>query len=333
MIFPRLYFCTLFDSNYLSRGLTMYESLSQCCPAFHLYVFAFDDKAAEILQKLSLPEMTVISLQEFEDPELLGVKPGRSRAEYCWTCSSSTILYCIKKFNLSHCTYIDADLYFYNDPSVLVDEMGDHSVLITEHRYSPQYEKAVKAGKYCVQFITFRGDAQGLKALGWWRDRCIEWCFARVEDGKFGDQKYLDDWTTRFEKVWVLQHRGGGLAAWNIQQYGVREAEGRLVCTEKKTGKKFLPVFYHFHYLRYFKDGTLELGRRELSDDVLSLFYKPYIRRLEHTKRYILAIDPSFDPNGAGDPPKGLKHFLVSSFRRMKGVYHIYPLGDFLNSH
>lgn len=326
-----LYFCTLFDSHYLSRGLVMYQSLKKCCPAFHLYVFAFDKKCEEILKQVNADDLTVISLDEFEDPALLEVKPTRSRAEYCWTCSSSTILYCLRRFGLPHCTYIDADLYFYNDPAVLVAEMGENSVLITEHRYSLQYEKAVKAGKYCVQFITFKNDHYGLNVLQWWRERCIEWCYARHEDGKFGDQKYLDDWTTRFEKVWVLRHLGGGLAAWNIQQYAVECRDGHLECTEIKTGKKFSPVFYHFHYLRFYNHGSIELGRRELSREVLSLFYKPYIRELMAAKSTIQSQDHSFDPNGAAAAPHGWKHLLVSLYRKIKKVYHIYQLDDFLN--
>ena len=69
--------------------------------------------------------------------------------------------------------------------------MGDKSILLTKHRYSPQYNKELKAGKYCVQFVTFKNDARALEALIWWRDRCLEWCYNRFEDGKFGDQLYL----------------------------------------------------------------------------------------------------------------------------------------------
>ena len=86
-----LNFCTLFDSGYLSRGLAMYESLNRHCKDFHLYVFAFNDECFSVLKSLYLANMTVISLPEFEDEELLKVKPTRSRGEYCWTCSSSTI--------------------------------------------------------------------------------------------------------------------------------------------------------------------------------------------------------------------------------------------------
>jgi hypothetical protein len=67
-----------------------------------------------------------------------------------------------------------------------------------------------------------------MQALNYWRESCIDWCYARAEDGKFGDQKYLDDWTTRFENVHVLAHLGGGLAPWNMQQYDFKKLNHKL---------------------------------------------------------------------------------------------------------
>ena len=76
-----LYFCTLYHSNYAAKGLTMYRSLKKVCPEFRLFVFAFDDELAVLLKKMALPEVTVITLAEFEDSDLLRVKPTRSVAE------------------------------------------------------------------------------------------------------------------------------------------------------------------------------------------------------------------------------------------------------------
>jgi len=323
-------FCTLFDSNYLSRGIACYRSLEKHCDDFHLYIFAFDEKSYNILKKLELKKATIISLKEFEDVELLKVKPTRSIAEYCWTSTSSTILYVLKKFNVDNCTYIDADIYFYSSPKVIYDEMGDKSILLTEHRYSPQYNKELKAGKYCVQFVIFKNDERALKALNWWRDRCIEWCYNRFEDGKFGDQLYLDDWTERFEGVHVMRNLGGGLAAWNIQQYYFESDNENLVGSEIKSGKKFKPVFYHFHYLRFFKNDQIELGRRTLTKNALNTFYKPYIWFLEEIKSEIRTLDNSFDPNGASEKPLNWKTPLLYIYRKLIGVYNIFNKSEFV---
>ena len=86
----KLNFCTLFDSYYLLKGLALHESLmKQCKSDFHLYIFLFDDKSYDILKKLNLNNVTIITLEEFEDEKLLEVKPGRSKGEYCWTCTPS----------------------------------------------------------------------------------------------------------------------------------------------------------------------------------------------------------------------------------------------------
>jgi len=234
-------FCTLFDSGYLKRGLALYESLCKTCEDFHLYIMAFDDKSYDVLTRLSLPSMTVVNLKDFETKELLEVKPSRTRAEYCWTCGPSVIYYFITKYRLDSCTYLDADLMFYRSPQILFDEIGDNSVAITDH-FAP-YE--IPAGRYCVQFMFFKNDEWGMKALIWWRDRCIEWCYAHFENGKYGDQKYLEQFPILFDRVHVIRTRGAGIASWNIMQYEFDSKKWTL----KYNQNEELIVFVHFHAL------------------------------------------------------------------------------------
>ncbi len=304
-------YCTLFDSNYLTRGLAMYESLKNESDKFHLYIFAFDDRSNELLRKLNLEFVTIISLQEFEDEELLSLKSERSAGEYCWTCTPSIIKYSIEKYNLESCTYLDADLYFFSNPAVLIEEMGEKSILITEHRYTPEYDQSATSGIYCVQFMTFKNDKNGMKVLNWWRESCNTWCYARFEDGKFGDQKYLDDWTTRFEGVHVLENLGGGVAPWNIQQYELQK-------------KDFQLIFYHFHNFKFIGDDKLEFGNYILRNSDLKILYKPYLVHLEDIKNRIEHIDNTYDFHGTKKPEKSWKTPLRNIKRRLKNTYNIY---------
>lgn len=325
-------FCTLFDTNYLSRGLALYRSLKNVCDDFHLYIFAFDNACFNILTKMDLEKTTIISLTEFEDEDLLNVKSTRTKAEYCWTSTSSTILHVLEKYKVDSCTYLDADIYFYSSPEPIFDELADKSILITEHRYSPQYDKSKKSGKYCVQFITFKNDEYGLKALKWWRERCIEWCYNRFEDGKFGDQLYIDDWTNRFEGVHVMQNQGGGIAAWNVQQYNFFNKNKLLYCKEIKSGKDFKVIFYHFHYLRLYKNNIIELGRRFLSNQVKDYFYKPYILLLDEIKNEILKLDENIIPDENLDYNSNPKSLLISLWRKFRGTYNIYNKNEFIKN-
>lgn len=289
-------FCTLFDSFYLTRGIAMYQSLEKVCDNFHLYIFAFDEKSYQILSKLNLKHATIISLKEFEDEKLLAVKPTRTKAEYCWTSTSSTILYVINNFKVESCTYVDADLYFYQNPKILFDEMKGKSILLTEHRYPPKFNRTTTSGIYCVQFITFYNNEDGLKALNWWRDACIEWCYDRYEDGKFGDQKYLDDWTTRFKGVHVLNHLGGGLASWNVEQWPfVSKKENVITFLDKKSNSTFEAIFYHFHHVRFFKNDIVDLGWRHPTMPVVANLYVPYIIELGKIEKLVKSIDSTFD--------------------------------------
>ena len=278
----KLNFCILFDSNFLTLGYTMYTSLQKCCKNFHLYIFAFDDLAYEVLKQLNLPNVTVIALHEFEDEELLRVKPARTKGEYCWTCTGSTIKYCIEKFQLDHCTYLDADLYFFGDPETIVRELYDagKDVLITGHNYTKKHERISKiTGIYCVQFMVFKNTVEGMTVLNWWRNACIDWCYNRIEDGKFGDQKYLDDWPSKFSCVHVCTLPGAGIAPWNAADYDVvgQPSQGhpiQLVNRKKKVACEL--IFFHFHKFRLFENKVIWILGYRLPKKFMSHVYTPY---------------------------------------------------------
>lgn len=321
-----LIYCTLFDSQYLSRGITMYESLFRQTQDFRLYIFAFDDLTLSTLQRLHLKNVVVVPLSEFEDEQLRSVKHTRTTTEYCWTATSSTILYVLKRYHEQHCTYIDADMYFFGNPNVLFDELGSGSIMITEHRYTPRYDLSALSGIYCVQYITFKNDSDGLAALRWWRNACIDWCYAREENGKFGDQKYLDDWTERFAQVHVMKYEGGGVAPWNIQQYEVEQHNGRIKIINTTSGKVFDLVFYHFHYLRFYTDNTVDLGDYRISERVQNAIYVPYLRHLDDVISRLAIEAPHIDWYGKRAALTGMEGYVTSLKRLLKQQYNVFPL-------
>ena len=99
----------------------------------------------------------------------------------------------------------------------------------------------------------------------WWADRCIEWCYARLEDGKFGDQKYLDDWPERFpDAVHVLRERAFLQAPWNATRFPASEAR-----------------VFHFHGLRLMDDEHVLLAKNyRIPAPTLAMIYTPYLADL-----------------------------------------------------
>ncbi len=314
-----LNFCTLFDSYYLSRGLAMYESLKQNISDFHLFIFAFDDLSYSILRSLNPDQVTLISLKEFENPELLEVKKDRTKAEYCWTCTPSAINYVLQEFEVANCTYLDADLMFYNSPVALIDEMDSNSsVLITEHRFSPLakiYEET-RAGRFCVQFVTFNQSTESRVILKTWKDLCIEWCYNRYEEGKFGDQKYLDDWPQNYRHVHILKHLGGGVAPWNVQQYKFIRKENSNFGIHRKTGDKFPFVFYHFQYVKLMDRGWVDIGWHFIPEKVKSLLYVPYLEKLFDLEQMLSDMNSEYRTNYTTFNRSGLRDIVKTIIKK-----------------
>ena len=279
----KLYFCTLFDSYYLSRGLVLYHSLKEHCDCFQLYVYTFDSKSYQSLRELNLENAVIIDLADFETQELLKVKPYRTSAEYCWTCSASTIWYTISQYNLDHCTYLDADIYFFSSPQSIIDEIGSSSIALAPHNFSSGLKKNVVYGKYCVHFNYFKNDSIGLAALKWWKDECIKWCYAKWENGKYGDQKYLDFIEEKFSNVHIIRNLGAGVAPWNQNSFKFSFEGDKILVKDKKSKESNQLVFYHYQSLKFkVKDETLIINPHflRIQDFVTKYVYTPYVVNL-----------------------------------------------------
>jgi len=300
-------FCTLFDHNYLYKGIALYNSLQTNCPSFLIWILTMSDRAYDVLTKLNLKNARLIRLEDFEDQELKKLKQSRSQVEYMWTLTPSLPLYVLhKEPSLNMITYIDADCFFFSNPRPLFKEMGTDSVLIIEHRYASERKDWEKtSGRFNVEMLIFRRDNIGLKVLRRWRMQCNDWCYYRVEDGKLGDQMYLNTWPDEYEKIHILQHKGGGLAPWNVKNYKIHTIKNITFVDDDPL------IFYHFHALRHYSPSRANLSEGyDFSANEKRLIYKPYLESLKKSIKMVEKVDSSFNYGFAEKPT--IFHRLLS---------------------
>jgi len=281
------HFCTYFDRNYIAQGLTLYRSLSRNSGPFILWVLCFDDPTYDLLMQMGIDNLRPVPLRDLEqgDGPLRKTKTDRSRVEYIFTCTPSWPLYLLNVHpEIDMITYLDADLYFYSNPAPIFDEITDRSILIIGHRFPEHLRHLEIHGIYNVGLLTFRNDSRGRDCLQWWRERCLEWCFDRLEDGRYADQKYLDYWPERFPGVGVLQHKGAGLAPWNFMKYKI-DIEKTGVTID---GQPL--IFYHFHgfrliYRLFYDPGTKLYG--PMPSNLRRWLYDGYAKALFDTETWV----------------------------------------------
>ena len=286
-----IFFCTYFDHNYLLRGLTLYRSLRATGFDFTLHVLALDDHTRQTIVALGIPELRVVALEAIEasTPALLNTKKSRSRIEYYFTLTPFLPLHLLEQHpEIELITYLDADLYFYESPEPVLDELADRSILICEHRYSKHLSGKMEYGRYNVQFQGFRRDAAGLACLQRWRDQCLDWCYDRVEGERYADQKYLDEWPRLYgDRLAILEHKGGGVAPWNWATYPLKLQSGKVTVDNQPL------VFYHFHGVKIFgphfiSNGLLDWGLMPLR--LRYWFYGGYVRQIRATRNWLFKL-------------------------------------------
>jgi len=295
MIQDKVIYCTYFDKAFLTKGLALHASLIKYNPEAKLWVLAFDKYTENILKKMKLKGVTVIQLEEFEDKELLAIKPTRSKVEYIWTTTPSWPLYIFKKSpKTKYVCYLDADEYFYSSSKAITDEAQSGSMLAVEHRYLKGMERLIiEDGQFNVAVNVFKNDPIGIKCLKRWRKQCLDWCYWRFEDGKLGDQLYLNEWPKLYgNKLTISKNIGVNVAPWNYSQYKITKVKNNVYINNTKL------VCYHFHQFQILGSNNFSrvLGYT-LSKDVVKYIYEPYEDELRKQYRIVKKYDSKFEIN------------------------------------
>jgi hypothetical protein len=192
---------------------------------------------------------------EAEDSSLLATKSSRTIAEYFFTITSCWCQFLLESNpDIDLLTYLDSDLCFFSSPQPLFDELGENSIGLIEHRTLYPSKIESRHGRFNVGWLSFRNDDTAKSCLRRWREQCLEWCFDRVEPGRFADQKYLDEWPERYASLRVICHPGANVAPWNVARYRFNVQAEQIFVDDQ------LLVFFHFQRLRPLGNNYISLG-------------------------------------------------------------------------
>ena len=304
-------FCVISDSNYIKFLNTLIQSMEERIPfEFKLVVLGLDNNVENYLIENSLNlDLINLSYLEEKQKELLIAKKSRSKVEYFYTLSSGISNYCMINYTYDSITYLDSDLFFFNNPEKIFSEIKGYNVAIIPHNFTDKTKKNIKYGIYNVGWVTFNNTNEGRRCLVDWYNNCLDWCYQKLENGKYADQKYLDSWPNEYERVKILKNKGLNLAIWNIGNYKISKKDGEIYVDNDKL------IFFHFAGLQIISNNYIITGLSKAKvflEGVIKFdIYSHYLKILISTKGKTL---PS--------PKKNIhRSFLVNII--MKSYYYL----------
>src|SRR6267143_2849420 len=155
------HFCTLFDHNYIDRGLALHRSLARYCADFTLHVLCLDAPTLHVLRALALPRTELITIESLEhgDHDLRAARDNRTPLEFYFTCKPVLLGYILDhNASVSRLEYLDADLYFFSDPSAAEDEYAESAVALSPHRFNASNAVLARHGGFNAGWISVSAD-------------------------------------------------------------------------------------------------------------------------------------------------------------------------------
>ena len=258
---------TLFNVAYAPLGLTFIASVRRHAPDAHVWVLAVDQGVETLIRNLGDPQVHLITVDEIGLTGVDELRRTRTPSEFCWTLKPGACAAALtRRADSQPMIYADADTYLLRHPQDLVREFEESraAVMVTRHDFSSPYDQTDVAGEFAANLLLLASPAKDA-ILPAWQDDCIALCSTAPSEGHFGDQRYLETWSSRFPgRVHVLERDGLLGSPWNIDR---RDLSGL--------------VSYNFHGLTLLgPDRVLLTEGYTITDQVRREIYSPYLTQL-----------------------------------------------------
>jgi hypothetical protein len=236
---------TYFDSHYAARGVAMIESLLRHDPQAAVTVLCQDERVEAVLANELDGRVTTVRPEELLafEPRLAAAVGHRSPWERMATMKPALITWMLERAPPEEpIAFIDADTWFFSDPSPVFAEVAAASVALSPHRFSARTAHLADAGTFNAGFGIWRRDEAGRRCGRDWIEDCLRWCYDRKEPGgRFMNQGYLDAWPSRYAgRVAIIDHPGANLALWNVDSLPLARKDDGLDVDGRPV------VFFHY---------------------------------------------------------------------------------------
>jgi|ETNvirenome_6_85_1030632.scaffolds.fasta_scaffold01427_5 hypothetical protein len=297
--------CTLADSKFAIKFLALRESIRNHTSEYTINLLCLDDDIFKLINN-NCKEVNCHNIKDLlnSDKELKksqnnkpsfeslnlcgGNEKGAKKLQFIWSLASYYSWYCLKHCNIDDIVYVDADIYFFEDPTRILDLKDFGSIGLIENRvpYNPVN------GLYNVGIVYFKNDKDGQSCAAFWKDCLLhddnEYASAY---GTCGDQKYLELFPKLYNSVFKIDDYLGHLAPWNIHHH--QYIADKILWN----GKLQKLLFYHFSnfkedlknktYIPAPRHGILNLKNNKF---VFSL-YEQYFKDMESLNENIIWND------------------------------------------
>lgn len=243
------YFTTLSDYKFLPLGLSLYESLLNTSKEkFELYYLCLDEETFLKISNIELDNIIPISMEDLykDNQDILNFK-YKYYKEFIWMLASYFTNWIMMNYNPKSISYIDADIYFYDDIQIMYEEIENKSIGIIKHRQYPDNYDPFE-GKYNVGVVYFKNDIIGKECLNWWKDSVINRKYKKLS--KCYDQKYLDEFPVMYPSNTCIANEGFAYSApWHHHLYNWDSWDKNNKIYYQ--GKEQILLFNHFSRIEF----------------------------------------------------------------------------------